>query len=94
MHGLSPGPFSIHQDLSVTIRNATIYYCNRNRGLYYLCYNQERHQKRTSVHARPREECFLELGPHAWLQKRTRARSQNSLTGRPRQDAITDRLTS
>ena len=24
MHGLSPGPFSIHQDLSVTIRNAAI----------------------------------------------------------------------
>ena len=70
MHGLSPGPFSIHQDLSVTIRNAAIYYCNRNRGLYYLCYKQERHQKRTSVHARPREECFLELAPHAWLQKK------------------------
>ena len=24
MHGLSPGPFSINQDLSVTIRNAAI----------------------------------------------------------------------
>ena len=43
-------PFSIHQDLSVTINNAAImlYDCDRNCGPYYQCYNQERHQKRFS----------------------------------------------
>ena len=63
----------------MTIRNAAI--------TIYACYNQER---RTSVYARPREECFLELAPHAWLQKRTRAR----FTRLDKMQFNTDRLTS